>query len=94
MTGNNNVLYGTGASHGGEAGAENSNHLAPSAYGSFISPDEFGSAGGDVASYKGTTKLVLLESWLNLVCCTCFYVCFFLLVTYGYIYFIFLMLVV
>ncbi|WAR26294.1 hypothetical protein MAR_011998 [Mya arenaria] len=45
--------YGTGASHGGEAGAGNSSMVTPSAYGNFIYPDQFGSAGGDGGSTKG-----------------------------------------
>lgn len=54
VTGTNGVQYGTGASHGGEAGAENSNHASPLCYGNFIKPDRFGSAGGDAStSYKG-----------------------------------------
>ena len=57
IVGTDGFTYGTGASHGGEAGAEDSSHEAPSAYGNFISPDRFGSAGGDVltntSSYKG-----------------------------------------
>ena len=47
--------YGTGASHGGEAGCEEATQVAPPAYGSFPQPHDFGSGGG---SGKGTGKPV------------------------------------
>ncbi|KAL4226615.1 hypothetical protein ACF0H5_014598 [Mactra antiquata] len=47
------VEYGTGASHGGEAGSQNSDYISPTAYGNFISPDQFGSAGGDTSIHSG-----------------------------------------
>lgn len=47
------VEYGSGASHGGEGGAEDSTFIAPSAYGNFITPDRFGSAGGDTSNQTG-----------------------------------------
>ena len=45
--------YGTGASHGGEAGCEQASQVPPPAYGSFPQPHDFGSGGG---SGKGTGK--------------------------------------
>jgi len=48
--------HGAGASHGGEAGAGNSSMDTPSAYGNFISPDQFGSGGGSVGSNKGNGR--------------------------------------
>lgn len=53
LYGPSGVHYGSGASHGGEAGAENSSNTAPSAYGNFIKPDRFGSAGGDGTGHTG-----------------------------------------
>ena len=40
-------MYGSGGSHGGDGGAEDSTNQSPPSYGSFIDPTMFGSAGGD-----------------------------------------------
>jgi len=56
--GPNGMQYGTGASHGGEAGAGNSSMDTPSAYGNFISPDQFGSGGGEGGSHAGETSFL------------------------------------
>ena len=45
--GSTDGLYGTGGSHGGEAGCPNAQIVAPQAYGSFINPRHFGSGGGN-----------------------------------------------
>ena len=54
LLGSDAYMYGSGGSHGGDGGAEDSSHSAPEAYGSFIAPTMFGSAGGDAdSSYAG-----------------------------------------
>lgn len=64
------MWYGTGGSHGGEAGAESIDIDAPSAYGNFISPDRFGSAGGNggtnITTYQG--MLYSLQNSGSLTC--------------------------
>lgn len=61
----NDVWYGTGGSHGGEAGAESIDFDAPSAYGNFISPDRFGSAGGNGGTKIKTHQGMLYAPWNN-----------------------------
>ena len=54
IQGSNGIMYGSGGSHGGDGGAESKSHKAADAYGSFIAPAAFGSAGGDAdAAYRG-----------------------------------------
>ena len=54
VLGSDGTMYGSGGSHGGDGGAESSSHDAPDAYGSFVAPDAFGSAGGDAdITYTG-----------------------------------------
>ena len=56
------TLYGTGGSHGGEAGCHNPTLSAPSAYGNVIAPDRFGSAGGNSSSHVGKFFLICITS--------------------------------
>ena len=54
MNGTDGFVYGSGGSHGGDGGAESKANDAPDAYGSFVAPTMFGSAGGDADSvYTG-----------------------------------------
>lgn len=54
IQGSDGKMYASGGSHGGDGGAESKSHDAAPAYGSFIAPAAFGSAGGDADStYKG-----------------------------------------
>ena len=56
-------MYGTGGSHGGDGGAESSSHKAADAYGSFIAPAAFGSAGGDAeAAYRGGNQYYYIST--------------------------------
>ena len=58
IQGSDGYMYASGGSHGGDGGAESKSHNAPDAYGSFIAPAAFGSAGGDAeAKYKGLCQI-------------------------------------
>ena len=62
ILGDDGNMYGSGGSHGGDGGAESSSHDAPDAYGSFVAPADFGSAGGDVdTSYTGLTLSLIIH---------------------------------
>ena len=48
------TIFASGGSHGGDGGADDQSRDSPPAYGSFVQPDMFGSAGGDTnQNYKG-----------------------------------------
>ena len=54
---------GTGGSHGGEGGADNYKDSPSQAYGSLITPSDFGSGGGnDSSNHPGWGSILLLSS--------------------------------
>ena len=59
-------IFASGGSHGGDGGAESKSYQSPSAYGSFVEPVMFGSAGGDADTSNKGLFLFLIYSEIAL----------------------------